>query len=256
MQDSVVCPYYGQDEDLCDIGCGYITSHDANMIIRHCSCHFDTCQKYRELADRQPRTRVLPSPSKTPVSPARQENPPSLGLFCNGLATISYAFDSLPFALLDLHLLAIVLMLGASGMIVAGLGALKTNPLRALAFTGFGLFWLSILALDILPRAGFGNLPGAIPTSGYLVMWGLFSLIICQGYEQLTRISRVVFALMTLFLLLLSAAHATGNTALFHSAGLVGIASGLPGLLLGCRSLLQEGVQLFYAQMARLSGTH
>lgn len=256
MQETAICPYYGQNEDLCDIGCGYITSHDANMIIRHCSCHFDTCQKYRELADRQPLTRTLSIPLKEAASPARNNSLPLLGLFCNGLATICYACDSLPLALFDLHLLAIVLMLGASGMIVAGLGALNSNPLRALAFTGFGLFWLSVLALDILPRAGFGNLPGAIPMTGYLAMWGLFSLVLCQGFEQLTRVSRVVFALMTLFLLLLSAAHATGNTALFHSAGLVGIASGLPGLLLGCRSLLQEGLQLFYAQMARLSGTH
>lgn len=256
MQDKAICPYYGHDEDLCDVGCGYITSHDANMIIRYCSCQFDTCHKYRELSDRQPLLNAAPRPLLAPAAPARPDSLPILGLFCHGLATLSYACDNLPLAPLDLHVLALVLMIGASGLIVAGLGALKNTPLRALAFTGFGLFWLSVLALDILPRAGFGNLPGTIPMTGYLAMWGLFSLIICQGHEQLTRASRMVFALMTVFLLLLSAAHATANTALFHSAGLIGIASGLPGLLLGCRHLLLEGMQLFFAQMARLSGTH
>lgn len=256
MRNKAICPYYGHDEDLCDVGCGYITSHDANMIIRYCSCQFNTCHKYRELSDRQPLLNAVQRPSLAVAAPARSSSLPILGLFCHGLATISYACDNLPLALLDLHLLAIVLMIGASGLIVAGLGALKNTPLQALAFTGFGLFWLSVLALDILPRAGFGNLPGTIPMTGYLAMWGLFSLIICQGYEQLARISRMVFALMTAFLLLLSAAHATGNTALFHSAGLAGIASGLPGLLLGGHSLLQEGMQQLCAQRARLSGTH
>lgn len=49
-----ICPYFGKNEDLCDVGCGYISTHDVNMIIRFCSSHFNSCVKYRELADRLP----------------------------------------------------------------------------------------------------------------------------------------------------------------------------------------------------------
>ena len=253
MKDTAVCPYFDLDEDACDVGCGYISSHDASMIIKFCSCQFDTCQKYRELTDRlveqEPALPVANQPS--PARPvAHCNNIPVLGLFSYGVTAACYAADKLPLLSINLHLLAIIIMLGAVGQISAGLNALKSNPLRAIAFTGFGLFWLSILALDILPRAGYGSVPGPIPMMGYFAMWGMFSLIICQGLEQLVRISRVVFALMTAFLLTLAMAHATQNTSFLHSAGLIGLASSLPGLYLGLRYIGEEAFHLFQLTVA------
>ncbi len=49
-----ICPYFGKDEELCDVGCGYISTYDVNMIIRFCSSNFCGCIKYQELADRLP----------------------------------------------------------------------------------------------------------------------------------------------------------------------------------------------------------
>jgi len=253
MKDTAVCPYFDLDEDACDVGCGYISSHDASMIIKFCSCQYDTCQKYRELTDRlveqEPVLPVVNQPS--PARPAALCNSiPVLGLFSYGVTAACYAADKLPLLSINLHLLAIIIMLGAVGQISAGLNALKSNPLRAIAFTGFGLFWLSILALDILPRAGYGSVPGPIPMLGYFAMWGMFSLIICQGLEQLVRISRVVFALMTAFLLALAMAHATQNTSFLHSAGLIGLASALPGIYLGLRHMGEEAIHLFQPAVA------
>jgi hypothetical protein len=48
-----VCPYFGKNEDLCDVGCGYISTHDVNMIIKYCSSSFCNCMKYQELCDRK-----------------------------------------------------------------------------------------------------------------------------------------------------------------------------------------------------------
>jgi hypothetical protein len=146
--------------------------------------------------------------------------------------------------------MAIIIMMGAIGQIFAGLSTLKSNPLRAIAFTGFGLFWLSILALDILPRAGYGAAPGPIPMMGYLAMWGMFSLIICQGLEQLTLTCRVVFALMTGFLLLLALAHATENPVFLHSSALLGLSSSLPGIFLGLRHIGREAVHLGHHEVS------
>ena len=252
MQDTAVCPYYDNDEDVCDVGCGYISSHDASMIIKFCSCQYQDCQKYRELTDRlghkepsMPKHN-FPTPPRTTNKP---DNLPVFGLFCYGVTVASYALDKLPVVSLNMHLLAIIIMLGAVGQISAGLNTLKSNPLRAIAFTGFGLFWLSILALDILPRAGYGSAPGPIPMMGYLAMWGMFSLIICQGLEQLTKTCRVVFAMMTAFLLLLALAHATEDTAFVHVSALLGLASSLPGIYLGLRHFGNETLQLFQHEM-------
>ena len=254
MKDTAVCPYFDHDEDACDVGCGYISSHDASMIIRFCSCQYNNCQKYRELSDRTDlQEPVLPSinrpvPSR-PVAPS--QGLPVLGLFCYSITAASYAADKLPLLSMNLHLLAILIMLGAVGQISAGLNAIKSNPLRAIAFTGFGLFWLSTLAIDILPRAGYGSIPGSVPMMGYFAMWGMFSLIICQGLDQLTRICRGVFALMTAFLLMLSMAHATGSTGFLHAAALIGVASSLPGFYLGLRHISSETLHLFHPGIAR-----
>ncbi|MDT8444582.1 MAG: acetate uptake transporter [Desulfuromonadales bacterium] len=261
MQDMVICPYYDNDEDLCDVGCGYISSHDASMIIKFCSCQYQDCHKYRELADRsscqRPVSSVNDSSAISPPASISQtgnhDNLPVFGLFCYSITVASYAADKLPVLPINLHLLAIMIMLGAVGQISAGLNSLKCNPLRAIAFTGFGLFWLSVLALDILPRAGYGSVPGSIPMMGYFAMWGMFSMVICQGLEQLTRICRVVFALMTAFLLMLALAQATENTALLHSSALIGLASSLPGLYLGLRFISGEAIHLFQPDMARPS---
>ncbi len=253
MKDTAVCPYFDLDEDACDVGCGYISSHDASMIIKFCSCQYDTCQKYRELTDRlveqEPVLPVINQPA--PAIPAAHCNSiPVLGLFSYGVTAACYAADKLPLLSINLHLLAIIIMLGAVGQISAGLNALKSNPLRAIAFTGFGLFWLSILALDILPRAGYGSAPGPIPMMGYFAMWGMFSLILCQGLEHLSRICRIVFAMMTVFLLTLALAHATQSTSFLHSAALIGLVSGLPGLYLGLRHVGEETLHLLHPAVA------
>lgn len=254
MQDAAICPYYDHDEDVCDVGCGYISSHDASMIIKFCSCQYQDCQKYRELAQRFGRPQAVLPPSQRPVParPAgRADSLPVLGLFCYGVTAASYAIDSLPTLALNLHLLAIILMLGAVGQISAGLNALKKGPLRAIAFTGSGLFWLSVMALDILPRAGYGSLPGPIPMMGYFALWGMFSLIICQGLEQLTRTCRAVFAMMTAFLLMLAMAHATASSLFLYGAIILGLASSLPGLYLGLRHLGGETLHLLHLEPAR-----
>jgi len=246
MQDTAVCPYFDHDEDACDVGCGYISSHDASMIIKFCSCQYQDCQKYRELSDRiQIPEPALPVTPQVPAQPANHlDNLPVLGLFSYSFTVACYALDKLPTFSINLHLLAIIIMIGAVGQISAGLNALKSRPLRAIAFTGFGLFWLSILALDILPRAGYGSMPGSVPMMGYFAMWGMFSLIICQGFDQLTRTCRTVFAMMTAFLLMLAMAHAADNTAILHGAALVGLTSSLPGFYLGMRYVGGEAICL------------
>jgi succinate-acetate transporter protein len=251
MQDSAVCPYFDHDEDVCDVGCGYISSHDASMIIKFCSCQYRDCQKYRELSDRfghiEKKNISLAPP---PVEPATKEGRlPVLGLASYGITVACYSLDKLPVVSMNLHLLAIVLMLGAAGQISAGLNTLKSSPIRAIAFTGFGLFWLSILALDILPRAGYGSIPGPIPMMGYFAMWGMFSLIICQGLEQITKTCRAVFAMMTAFLLMVAMSFAFNSTALLHSAALVGLVSSLPGLYMALRFIGNESVNLFHSEI-------
>lgn len=242
MNERAVCPYYGCDEEVCDVGCGYISPHDAKMIIKFCSAQYRDCQKYHELADRLGDRIPAAATVATWGEPAggRELPVPAFGLFCLGVAAVLLALKQLPVPQPGIHFISLVMITAALGQIVTGLTALRVNPLRALAFTGLGLFWLSLLAVELLPAAGYGKLPGPLPQTGYFAMWGLFCLIIAQGVDSLARTCRVVFAMLTAFLLLLSLSHLTGSITLQHSAALVGFAAGLPGLFHGVRQGCQE----------------
>ena len=249
MNDRTVCPYYGCDEELCDVGCGYISPHDAKMIIKFCSAQFSDCLKYHELADRLGER--LPAAASTPAAwnglAGRGEaavTVPAFGLFCFGITAVLFALRQLPVPQFEIHALSLMMLAGALGQILAGLKALRLNPLRAVAFTGIGLFWLSMLAVELLPAAGYGQMVGPEALTGYFTMWGLFSLIVAQGIDSLARPCRVVFALLSAFLLLLALAHFTGSIMLRHSAAMVGFACSLPGLAYGARQGWQELLRL------------
>ncbi|MDT8440511.1 MAG: acetate uptake transporter [Desulfuromonadales bacterium] len=250
MKTTAICPHYGKNEDACDVGCGYITSHDARMIIKYCSSCFESCHKYQELMGKPAAVAAPPEPRVAPTGVSPQSLP-LFGLLTLGLCTAIYACSQLPLPSMDLRALAILLFAGALGQIGSGLGSLKKNPLRAVAFTGFGLFWLSLIALDILPQAGYGKLPGTLPMVGYLAMWGLFSLILCQGLDALSRVCRLVFALMTAFLLLLALATATANTATLHLAAAIGLASSLPGIVLNLHHAWRETALALQPELSR-----
>lgn len=54
MQNSQVCPFFRKDDDYCDVGCGYISSHDVQMMVSYCNNRVADCSKYQELAARYP----------------------------------------------------------------------------------------------------------------------------------------------------------------------------------------------------------
>lgn len=245
MNNRTVCPYYGCDEEVCDVGCGYISPHDAKMIIKFCSAQYTDCLKYHELADRLgDQLPVAARNAATWVEPVptdgRPTQVPAFGLFCFGIAAGLFAMKQLPVPQPEIHILSMIMVAASLGQIITGLTALRTNPLRAVAFTGFGLFWLSLLAVELLPAAGVGKAPGSGPQGGYFAMWGMFSLILAQGADNLTRTCRVVFSLLSPFLLLLALAHFTGSVALHHTAALLGLTCSLPGLFCGLREGWQE----------------
>lgn len=246
MKDQAVCPYYGCDEEVCDVGCGYISPHDAKMIIKFCSSQFCECLKYRELSDRLG-DRIPPatSPWSTPVPAVPREVPvPAFGLFCFGISAALFSLKQLPIPQPGIYALALLMIAAAVGQIFTGLSGLRVNPVRAVAFTGFGLFWLSLLAVELLPAAGYGQLPGRVPQSGYFAMWGAFSLILAQGADNLSRTCRLTFSLLTAFLLLLALAHLSGSVSLHHTAALVGFSCSLPGLIHGIKQGWQEMMRL------------
>lgn len=50
----MACPFFGQNETTCEVGAGYISPHDVQIMSTYCCCHHDQCLRFRELAKRFP----------------------------------------------------------------------------------------------------------------------------------------------------------------------------------------------------------
>jgi succinate-acetate transporter protein len=118
--------------------------------------------------------------------------------------------------------------------------AKKNNTFGLTAFTSYGLFWLSLVALIVLPKLGWVTAPSEAAMVAYLIIWGLFTLLLFFGTLKLNRALQVVFATLTLLFFLLALGDYTGNSALKHFTGYEGILCGASAIYTGVAGLLNE----------------
>ncbi len=168
-------------------------------------------------------------------------NPAPLGLLGFGMTTVLLNLHNAGFFPLDAMILGMGIFYGGLGQIIVGIMEWKkNNTFGATAFTSYGLFWLSLVALIILPKTGFGNAPTAAAMTSYLVMWGLFTAVLFIGTLKLNRALQVVFASLTILFFLLAIGDATENHFIKTLAGYEGIFCGLSAIYTGLAQVLNE----------------
>ena len=117
----------------------------------------------------------------------------------------------------------------------------KGNTFAATAFTSYGMFWLSLVALVVLPKAGVGVAgPSGMAMPAYLAVWGLFTAVLFIGTLRLSRALQVVFGSLTLLFALLSIGDAIGSPAIGQTAGWVGLFCGASAVYTGLAQVLNE----------------
>jgi succinate-acetate transporter protein len=178
----------------------------------------------------------------TPV-PAKDgtANPAPLGLCAFGMTTVLLNFHNAGFFELNSMILAMGLCYGGLAQIIAGIiEARKNNTFGLTAFTSYGFFWLSLVALIVMPKLGWiaAASDGAMVT--YLAIWGFFTFCMFFGTLKLNRALQFVFGSLTLLFILLAIADATGNVSIKHLAGYEGIICGLSAIYTGIANVLNE----------------
>jgi succinate-acetate transporter protein len=122
------------------------------------------------------------------------------------------------------------IFVGGLAQIFAGLQEWKkNNTFGATAFTAYGCFWLSLVALWLIPKTSFGVAYKSSEegVAWYLLMWGLFTLFMFFGTLRLNRVLQTIFLSLTILFFLLAASDFTGNASLRVFAGYEGIFCGL-----------------------------
>jgi succinate-acetate transporter protein len=141
------------------------------------------------------------------------------------MTTILLNFHNAGFFPLDSMILAMGIFYGGLAQVVAGIMEWKKgNTFAATAFISYGTFWLSLVALVVLPKAGLGVAgPSGLAMPVYLAIWGLFTAVLFIGTLRLNRALQVVFGSLTLLFVLLAIGDAEGNAAIGQLAGWVGL---------------------------------
>jgi uncharacterized protein len=178
-------------------------------------------------------TRALGTPTVT-------THPGSFGLFCLAAATIHLSLYQA--GLIGLQWLGIALFPGALGMLCAGMAELKSrNAFGMVFFCALGLFWLSLLALIVLPGSGYGRIPAQPTLAAYLGLWGFFCIILASGAGSQSRSLQVVIGLLALFLFFMTAASTGEFPSISAFAGPLGIACGAVAVFTGALQRTRKG---------------
>ena len=168
-------------------------------------------------------------------------NPAPLGLLGFGLTTVLLNLHNAGFVALGSTVLAMGICYGGLAQVVAGLMEWKKkNTFGTVAFTSYGFFWLSLVALIVLPKLGLAEKSDHMTMAAYLLMWGLLTFILLLGTFRTNVALVTVFFLLTVLFLMLGVADATQNAALTRIAGIEGLATGFAAIYLAAAQILNE----------------
>ncbi len=169
-------------------------------------------------------------------------NPAPLGLLGFGMTTVLLNLHNAGFYELNSMILAMGICYGGLAQIIAGsMEWRKNNTFAATAFISYGLFWLSLVAMIILTKLGWGAASNDTAMAAYLAMWGLFTGVMFIGTLRLNRALQVVFLTLTILFFMLAYGDFTGASPGFkHFTGYEGIFCGFSAIYTGLAQVLNE----------------
>jgi hypothetical protein len=140
-------------------------------------------------------------------------------------------------------ILAMGICYGGVAQVIAGMMEWKKgSTFAATAFISYGFFWLSLVALVLLPKI----IPTVVATNepalgAYLALWGLFTGVMFIGTFRLSHALQFVFGTLTvLFLLLAYGKFVDAGAGFEHFTGYEGLVCGFSAMYTGLAQIVNE----------------
>lgn len=172
-------------------------------------------------------------------------NPAPLGLMGFGMTTVLLNIHNAGFYPMNAMILAMGFFYGGLAQVIAGIMEWKKgNTFGTTAFTSYGLFWLTLVGIVLLPKSeeytGFAT--ASFPFAAYLFMWGLFTLVMFVGTLKGSKALSVVFLALAVLFFLLAAGNYLGSAGagILTIAGYEGIFTGLAAIYTALGQVLNE----------------
>jgi hypothetical protein len=169
-------------------------------------------------------------------------NPAPLGLFGFGMTTVLLNLHNSGCYKMNSMILGMGLCYGGAAQVIAGIMEWKkNNTFGTTAFISYGFFWLSLVALVLLPKLDANFKTDDAGMAAYLAIWGLFTLGLFIGTLRGSRALQFVFATLVILFFALAAGHQFKLSEGFeHITGWEGVVCGLAAIYTGLAQVLNE----------------
>jgi len=166
-------------------------------------------------------------------------NPTPLGLFGFAVTTILLSLCNLGILDVSMVIIAVAVVLGGFAEIIAGLYELKFgNTFAGTVFVAFGLFWLSLVLILLLPQIGVVIAADAVTIGVYLFIFGIFSLLLFISTLKSIVTLKILMLLVTLLFLFLAVAYITGIALFMTLGGITGVIAGIVGIYISAGMII------------------
>ncbi len=168
-------------------------------------------------------------------------NPAPLGLLAFGMTTVLLNLHNAGLYELNAMILAMGIFYGGTAQVIAGIMEWKkNNTFGTTAFISYGFFWLTLVALIVMPKLGWAAPASGMAMASFLGLWGFFTLLLFIGTLKLSKALQVVFGTLVVLFALLAVGDATGNAMLKTIAGYEGLVCGFAAIYTGMAQVLNE----------------
>ena len=166
-------------------------------------------------------------------------NPAPLGLAGFGMTTILLNLANMGVFGVNSIIVAMGIFYGGMAQIIAGIMEFrKGNTFGTLAFTSYGLFWLTLVFIIISSVERPAVTPDNATWAAYLVIWGLFTSMMFLGTLKANRALQTVFLSLAILFFLLAASRFIPQ--LIPVAGVEGVFCGFSAFYLSMAEVLNE----------------
>ena len=166
-------------------------------------------------------------------------NPAPLGLMGFGMTTILLNLVNMGLFGISSIIVAMGIFYGGAAQIIAGaMEFRKGNTFGTLAFTSYGLFWLTLVFIIISSVERPAVSPDNAAWAAYLFIWGLFTLMMFFGTLRINRALQTIFLSLAILFFLLTASHFIPQLQLI--GGIEGVFCGFSAFYLSIAEVLNE----------------
>jgi len=167
-------------------------------------------------------------------------NPAPLGLAAFGMTTVLLNLHNAGLFNMGTMILGMGIFYGGIAQVIVGIMEWKKgNTFGTIAFTSYGLFWLSLVAVLVVPKEiGAQNDNAAMVA--YFTMWGIITLCFFFGTLKASRALQFVFASLTVLFFMLALREITGNAVISTITGIEGVLCGLSAIYTAIALVLNE----------------